>query len=138
MRMCPDQLRRRAALALDRPGPGLWPVACAEAALRRAGGAESALRASADDRNTWNSPLPPLPWMAWSLLTRECANAWMKLARGSCLFATEAMQSPNAASLERDDAIRLQRAGQRSLLEANLDAVVIIGPDTRIDDVNSA
>jgi sigma-B regulation protein RsbU (phosphoserine phosphatase) len=38
----------------------------------------------------------------------------------------------------RDIAASSQHAWQRSLLEANLDAVVIIGPSARVEDVNSA
>lgn len=48
------------------------------------------------------------------------------------------MQSPSPTTDERIAATRTQSAVQRSLLEANLDAVVIIGPHARIDDVNTA
>jgi sigma-B regulation protein RsbU (phosphoserine phosphatase) len=45
---------------------------------------------------------------------------------------------PSRSSHEsRDPAASSQHAWQRSLLEANLDAVVIIGPNARVEDVNT-
>ena len=48
------------------------------------------------------------------------------------------MQNDSPKFDEQQASKRLPSAEQRSLLEANLDAVVIIGPHGRIEDVNSA